>query len=112
MYQACVDIFKILCRDSIQESAESLDSTTLRSRKPLQRQSEKFHLWGEGFGDGGLDKAVQESDDLKRTVLVLLCDVSRELLASKQFPLQIHTCISLHKAESKVYLAKSGEWNF
>ena len=39
-------------------------------------QMARFFLWGEGFSDGRLEKALDQSDELRNTVLELLCDVA------------------------------------
>ena len=49
----------------------------------LKEELQEFFLWGESFGDGRLDKALQQSDDSREIVMELLCDVGYILTCGK-----------------------------
>lgn len=72
---------------------------SLDEQSVLREQLGKFYLWGEGFRGGSLDKAVDQSDDLRNTVLELICDIGMVLLCSKCSSLLFS---SLHHVRSKI----------
>lgn len=45
----------------------------------------RLYLWGEYFGKGELDKALEESDDLKESVLERLGHIGKLLLRGKTY---------------------------
>ena len=69
-----------LCIKPVADSQTSSD----QGRTPfvLKDQLAKFFLWGDGFSDGRLDKALDQSDELRNTVLELLCDLGLEIQKS------------------------------
>ena len=77
LYLACLDAFKILCRDAGRHGFENDRLNKRGQGSPLKSQLERFYLWGERLRDGSLDKALEHSKDLRITVLTLLCDISR-----------------------------------
>ena len=99
LYDACLQTFKELCLENAKPSPASKDldsedkcstgsdlsSNELRMKRNLKNQMARLFLWGEGFSDGRLDKALDLSDELKCLVLQLLCDLSLELQKSRFF---------------------------
>lgn len=77
LYWACLRVLGHLCGQ-----AKDRLSSTLR---PLLLKEElgKLYLWGESFGLGELDDALDHADDLRNIVLNLLGDVGRSLLRGK-----------------------------
>lgn len=106
---ACLDAFKILCQDEVQNRLKRVQPTKSSQSQFLKHQLGRFHLWGKSLSDGSLDKAVEVLDDLKRTVLVLLCDISREVLSSKPFLFHLFACLhsirSLRQDNGQTFLA-------
>jgi hypothetical protein len=71
LYGGCLNLFAYLCRSHEEDKNAML-------REELMR----LYLWGEGFSDGRLDKSLKCSDELRRTVLELLCSIGRWLIRS------------------------------
>lgn len=71
LYFACRDAFKFLCQSSVSEPNDN---------RSLKQQLGRFYLWGESYVDGSLDNAIAQSDEMRDTILNLLCDIAGELL--------------------------------
>ena len=46
----------------------------------------KLFLWGDGFGDGRLESVLDESDDLKESVMSQLTGIGNTLISSESYP--------------------------
>jgi hypothetical protein len=49
----------------------------------LKKSLGDLFLWGDGFRDGGLEKVVEESDDLEGTLVSSLVRIGRLLISSE-----------------------------
>ena len=59
------------------------DSTSRSQAATLKRELGRLYLWGESFAAGRLDRALEQSDGLKDTILGLLCAIGELLLRGK-----------------------------
>ena len=55
----------------------------LPSTRPLREELTKLYLWGQSFGPGELDIALEHSDDARYIVLDALGEIGRSLLRGK-----------------------------
>lgn len=62
----------------------------------LKEELGKLYLWGEAFENGKLDKALELSEDLRDTVLELLCAIGDVITRGQHFVNieMIHICYS------------------
>ncbi len=74
LYTCCLYVFRYLC-----EQEAKIASTRTRSLA-LKEELGKLYLWGQAFGAGELDRALEQSDDLRETVLKLLGDIGQLVL--------------------------------
>jgi hypothetical protein len=51
--------------------------------KALKRSLGNLFLWGDGFRDGRLESVIEESDDLKETLVSSLVEIGRLLISSE-----------------------------
>ena len=49
----------------------------------LKEELDKLYMWGESFGPGDLDKALEESEELRDNVLDLLVNLGELLICGK-----------------------------
>lgn len=49
----------------------------------LREEFHKLYLWGEPFGDGKLDRALDYSEDLRDDILDCLCGIGRIIVRGK-----------------------------
>lgn len=68
-----------LCRQK--KTTPGLD----RSQSALREELGKLYLWGEAFENGNLDKALEQSEDLRDTVLEFLCAIGDSIIQGKRF---------------------------
>ena len=59
------------------------DSTSRSQAVTLKRELGRLYLWGESFADGRLDRALEQSDGLRDTILGLLCAIGELLIRGK-----------------------------
>lgn len=83
LYQACMGAFRALCSPNPPDTSSEYRSSSPEEMSSLKQLLGRLHLWGESFNDGSLDKAVAQSDEMRNTVLELLCDIGSELWQSK-----------------------------
>ena len=81
LYLGCINILKFIC-GSASKTSSGDDHVTVEL-KELREELGKLFLWGESLSDGSLDKALDQSDELRITVLTLLRDVADRLLVGK-----------------------------
>ena len=67
-----------LCRQK--KNIPQLDS----SQSALREELGKLYLWGEAFENGDLDKALEQSEDLRNTVLEFLCAIGYSIIRGKR----------------------------
>jgi hypothetical protein len=51
--------------------------------KALKQSLGNLFLWGDGFRDGRLESVLEESDDLKETLVASLVEIGRLLVSSE-----------------------------
>lgn len=105
LYQICFRALQSFHRKERDQRSSSLRTTVLREYLG------KFYLWGEPFGIGELEKALEQSDELRETVLDRLCHIGKLLLRGKLFKLSKGPFITSLTKNSfvKVFLAVN-EW--
>ena len=54
------------------------------SQSALREELGRLYLWGEAFEDGKLDKALEQSEDLRDTVLEFLCAIGDSIIRGKR----------------------------
>ncbi len=81
LYLGCVDIVKFIFQDVQQNLSE--DNPFVKEVEALGKELGRLYLWGESLTDGSLDKAIDQSDELKRTVLASLRDIAQEVMSCK-----------------------------
>ena len=59
------------------------DSTSRSQAATLKRELGRLYLWGESFAAGCLDRALEQSDGLRDTILGLLCAMGELLIRGK-----------------------------
>ena len=67
-----------LCRQK--RNIPQLDS----SQSALREELGKLYLWGEAFENGDLDKALEQSEDLRNTVLEFLCAIGDSIIRGER----------------------------
>ena len=74
LYCMCLDIIQGICqqRSSIRGPTEL-----------LREELGKLYLWGESFGPGQLDKALNHAEDLRTVVIKALQQIGKLLLYSE-----------------------------
>ncbi len=74
-----------LCLRALQEFyIQKREKRTSRSRSAGLREClGRLYLWGESFGNGELDRALEESDELRESVLERLSHIGKLLLRGK-----------------------------
>jgi hypothetical protein len=80
LYCACFDGLKYVCRVLNQESRLSVPEA-----QKLGEDLGKFLLWGDGFRQGKLDKALNTSGSLKNDVLTILQSIANLLIRSNRY---------------------------
>ena len=81
LYSICINVMKHLCKfKPIFTSDANPEHINMNK---LKEARQKFFLWGEDFGDGRLDKALERSDDSKEVVMELLSDIGYILTGGK-----------------------------
>jgi hypothetical protein len=56
-----------------------------KDTRSLKESLGRLYLWGDGFGDGRLEFILEESDDLKETIVTLLIVIGKILISSKLY---------------------------
>ena len=54
------------------------------SQSALREELGRLYLWGEAFENGKLDKALEQSEDLRDTVLEFLCAIGDSIIRGKR----------------------------
>ena len=54
------------------------------SQSALKEELGRLYLWGEAFENGKLDKALEQSEDLRDTVLEFLCAIGDIIVRGKR----------------------------
>ena len=81
LYLGCIDILKLIFHDA--QEALPKDDPLVADVETLGKELGRLYLWGESLRDGSLDKAIDQSDELRCMVLMLLRDIGQELLSCK-----------------------------
>ena len=76
-YSTCLREFQQLCRQERKRYAHGSRSYLLKE------ELDKLYMWGESFGPGELDKALDESDELRDNVLDLLVNLGELVICGK-----------------------------
>jgi len=76
-----------LLKELIPIIAEASVSPPNRSLKSLKESLGNLFLWGDGFRDGKMERVLDESDDLRETVMTSLVGIGRLLISSKTLDL-------------------------
>ena len=63
--------------------SRDLPTISRKDIKTLKQSLGNLFLWGDGFRDGMLEHVLEESDDLKETLVNLLVGIARLLISSK-----------------------------
>lgn len=79
LYGLCLSALRLLYRRKY-----DYHSPELQVHK-LKEELEKLYLWGEHFEAGELDRALDQSEDLKENVLELLSGIGKLILRGKAF---------------------------
>ena len=74
LYHLCLGTLREICRHEMESPSSTLDNLKLKE------EVAKLYLWGESFGPGELDEALQHLDDLREDVLELLGQIGKLLL--------------------------------
>lgn len=74
LYSLCLLLLRQLCR---RKESGQLPGASVSS---LKEELDKLYLWGEAFGDGELDRALEYSGDVRVNVLDSLRDIGKLLL--------------------------------
>lgn len=87
LYQACLRALQDIYRQERFKGSS-------RSRSSVLRESlGRFYLWGEPFGVGELDRALEQSDELRDDVLERLGHIGKLLLRGKPFSRRMRLCL-------------------
>ena len=89
----------LLSREGLQRLCRRNTGSSLleSSLSTLKEELGKLYLWGEAFENGKLDEALEHSENLRDTVLELLCAIG-DIIIRGQHPVNveaIHTCYRL-----------------
>lgn len=76
-YSTCLREFQRLCRKEQKGHAHGSRSYLLKE------ELDKLYMWGESFGPGELDTALDESEELRDNVLDLLVNFADLLICGK-----------------------------
>lgn len=74
LYSLCLRLLRYLCQQ------DQNDSSKRHRVSSLKEELGKLYLWGEAFGNGKLDRALEYSDDVRGNVLESLRDIAKLLL--------------------------------
>ena len=74
LYSLCLRLLRYLCKQ------EQNDSSKRHRVSSLREELGRLYLWGEAFGNGKLDRALEYSDDVRGNVLESLRDIAKLLL--------------------------------
>jgi hypothetical protein len=74
LFEACFKLFSLLTRE-----IQATDEVTKAGKHGIYSELERFCLWGEGFSarDGGLDRILESSAELRANVLSLLLEFGK-----------------------------------
>ena len=75
----------LLSLEGLQHICRQKQSTSWPDSKlsTLKEELGKLYLWGEAFENGRLDKALERNEDLRDTVLELLCAIGNTIIRGK-----------------------------
>ena len=76
-YSACLREFQRSCRQEQNKLAHGSRFYVLKE------ELDKLYMWGESFGPGELDKALDDSEELRENVLDLLVNLGELLTCGK-----------------------------
>ena len=83
-HKACLRVFKLFLQHLPVLSTFRMDADQTASAK---EELGRLYLWGESFGDGCLDKALEQSDEIRDNVFELFRGIGGTLLRGKfRFP--------------------------
>ena len=77
LYSLCLLVLRQICRQGERGSSTGNGSTMLKE------ELGKLYLWGQAFGDGKLDRALEYSDEVRSNILESLGDIGGLLLRGK-----------------------------
>jgi hypothetical protein len=70
--------------------SRDLPTTSRKDIKSLKQSLGNLFLWGDGFRDGMLENVLEESDDLKETLVASLVGIARLLIYSGSSFVALH----------------------
>lgn len=74
LYSLCLELLRFLSRQNIcKPHGKALTPD-------LKEEVGRLYLWGEVFGNGELDRALDYSDDVRKSVLRSLGDIGKSVL--------------------------------
>ena len=79
LYTRCLYVFRYLCGLKAKTASGIMRSLALRE------ELGKLYLWGQTFAAGEFDRALEQADDLRETVLKLLGDIGQLVLRGESF---------------------------
>jgi hypothetical protein len=81
LYDHILQLFSTL----VPLASKSPPVVSKKDTRSLKESLGRLYLWGDGFGDGRLEFILEESDDLKETVVTLLIVIGKILISSKLY---------------------------
>jgi hypothetical protein len=79
LYEGCIDLFQQL----LEESSKSSCPLSEKERRHLKEDLGRLFLWGDGYGDKMLDRILEQSLDLRNTVLGFISGIGKVLTGSE-----------------------------
>jgi hypothetical protein len=75
--------------------SKDLPNISHKDIKTLKQSLGNLFLWGDGFRDGMLENILEESDDLKETLVDLLVEIARLLISRESSYVAVNTSVRL-----------------
>ena len=99
LYASCVKVLQRICS---QISSPEVSLSRLKPRV-LREELGRLYLCGEGLGNGKLDRALEDADELRENILEVLSGIGL-LLARSEF------CVLLYMLQFERIVTKIGLW--
>ncbi len=80
LHTACLRIFKLVSHYTCRVSIFQKEATQAAN---VKEELGRLYLWGESFPDGDLDRALEQSDEIRNNVLDLLRGIGETLIRGK-----------------------------
>lgn len=80
LHTACLRIFKLVSHYTCRVSKYQKEAIQAAN---VKEELGRFYLWGESFPDGDLDRALEQSDEIRDNVLDLLQGIGETLIRGK-----------------------------